>query len=142
MTREELNVVREIKKELRSARERADNLRGQRGNLMRELNGMPHLKSLYSRVEELAIKIIDVEEEIATLERKMLSAQDRLTEKIFTTVSDARLQQIFFMRYVQCFSFRAVAAEMNYSLSRVFKLHDDYFEKVNASKHAETPENA
>ena len=95
-------------------------------NLVPILDGMPHSKEAKSRVERIALEIIEDECELTALWSEYELAQARLTDKILLEVSDPVIQTLLVLRYVECYSFRETARRINYSLRQVFRLHEEY----------------
>ncbi|MBE8950721.1 MAG: hypothetical protein SR3Q1_09020 [Quinella sp. 3Q1] len=135
MTAEQLGEVRRLKAQLEDAEAELDYLRG----LTSRLKNMPRSLKVHSRVEELAIKRVDGEKILAKLREALDEAHDELTEKILSAPLSNLARQILLLRYVDCLSFRKIARVTNYSLTSIFRIHDEILERL---KHPETPWNA
>ena len=126
MTLEELNSCRAIKIRISTVSNHLAGLRVSAENLVPILDGMPHSKEAKSRVERIALEIIEDECELTALRSEYELAQARLTDKILLEVSDPVIQTLLVLRYVECYSFRETARRINYSLRQVFRLHEEY----------------
>lgn len=135
MTAEQLGEVRRLKAQLEDAEAELDYLRG----LTSRLKNMPRSLKVHSRVEELAIKRVDGEKILGKLREALDEAHDELTEKILSAPLSNLARQILLLRYVDCLSFRKIARVTNYSLTSIFRIHDEILERL---KHPETLWNA
>ena len=126
MTLEELNSCRALKIQIGTVTNHLSGLKLSAENLVPILDGMPHSKEAKSRVERIALEIIEDECELTALRSEYELAQARLTDKILLEVSDPVIQTLLVLRYVECYSFRETARRINYSLRQVFRLHEEY----------------
>ena len=126
MTLEDLNSCRALQIRIGTVTNHLAGLRLSAENLVPILDGMPHSKEAKSRVERIALEIIEDECELTALRSEYELAQARLTDKILLEVSDPVIQTLLVLRYVECYSFRETARRINYSLRQVFRLHEEY----------------
>ena len=126
MTLEDLNSCRALQIRIGTVTNHLAGLRLSAENLVPILDGMPHSKEAKSRVERIALEIIEDECELTALRSEYELAQARLTDKILLEVSDPVIQTLLVLRYVECYSFRETARRINYSLQQVFRLHEEY----------------
>lgn len=124
MTDKELNAVRDLHNKIRDLERHLQALRRSAQNIVPVIDGLPHSSDVKSRVEKLALKIVEDECELSDLrEQFAISALD-LTEQI--NRSDQLNQQeksILLMRYVACMNFQDIWLEMQISDNRAFYLH-------------------
>ena len=57
-------------------------------------DNMPHSQSVKSRVEELAIKILEVDAELDKVREQIIQAEINLTEQIISKVDNPALRQM------------------------------------------------
>lgn len=126
MTLEDLNSCRALQIRIGTVTNHLAGLRLSAENLVPILDGMPHSKEAKSRVERIALEIIEDECELTALRSEYELAQARLTDKILLEVSDPVIQTLLVLRYVECYSFRETARRINYSLRQVFRLHETF----------------
>ena len=123
MTAKELNSVRELNKIIRDLERHLQILLISEQNLTPVINGLPHATELKSRVEKIALKIVDDERELASLREQLPQEQSRLADIITREVSAPSLQTLLILRYVACLPFKEIARRMNFTLRHVFRLH-------------------
>ena len=126
MTEKELNIVRELKKQIRDLERHLQALRLSAENLVPILDGLPHSTEAKSRVEKLALMIVSDERELTFLNETLLIARAELLDKILREVDEPALQTLLVLRYVECFSFKETARRMRYGLRHIFKLHEKF----------------
>lgn len=126
MTLEDLNSCRALQIQIGTVTNHLAGLRMSAANLVPILDGMPHSKEAKSRVERIALEIIEDECELTALQSEYELAKARLTDKILLEVSDPVIQTLLVLRYVECCSFRETARRINYSLRQVFRLHETF----------------
>lgn len=143
MTEQELNSVRELKKRIAILEKKLNGLRMLAQHLTPVLDGLPHATSSASKVENVAIKILDAERELETLRAELSQVKDWLTQKILDVTDEPALQTLLILHYVKCFSFRETARLMHYTLRQVFRKHSNFFAKMsppcNTLQHLATP---
>ena len=84
---------------------------------------MPLAQSVSKPTENLAVKILALEEEITRLQEEIIGAKAELAIQILDTISDSAVAQILIRKYVRQETFQRIAMEMRYSLRHVFRLH-------------------
>lgn len=124
MTFEELNKVRVIHSELTRA---ARNLEvWKRASTLRtpSIDGLSKSKSTISSVERIALKVVEAERRVATLQENLSLAIPILEKKICAEFNNSRVQTLLLFRYVECMFFRDIAEIMHYSEKHIYRLHD------------------
>lgn len=124
MTDKELNAVRDLRNKIRDLTSHLQALRLSAQNIVPVIDGLPHSDSVKSRVEKLALKIIEHERELSDLSRQFAISALNLEERI--NRADQLNQQektILLMRYVACMRFQDIWIEMQISDNRAFYLH-------------------
>lgn len=124
MTDKELNVVRDLRNKIRDLTSHLQALRLSAQNIVPVIDGLPHSDVVKSRVEKLALKIIEHERELSDLSRQFATSALDLTDRI--NRADQLNQQektILLMRYVACMNFQDIWIEMQISDNRAFYLH-------------------
>lgn len=134
----ELNVVRELVQKLKREEQRLQALRTNAENIVPILDGLPHAKTAQSKVERLALKIIESENLVEELQAEILRAKTKLIDFILERVEEPNSQTLLVLRYVECLSFRETARRMHYCLRNIFLLHDDAKEFLHKAEHSET----
>ena len=132
MTEQELNSVRDLKKRIRDLETRLQTLRLSAENLVPILDGLPHSTEAKSRVEKLALEIVEKESELTALREQIILDKSRLADLILREVKDPALQTLLILRYVECLSFRETARRMSYSLRHVFNVHERFLKSAYA----------
>ncbi len=118
----ELKSVYQLNKQAKILEEKVSGLKDARSNLVPTLNGLPKSHSAGSKVEDLTIKILALEEELTTLREQIVTSSVELAAAITERVSSAA-SRILIARYVGCSSWRKIIAEAHYSPQHVFRLH-------------------
>ena len=126
MTEKELNSVRELKKQIRILEQHLQALRLSAENLVPILDGLPHSSEAKSRVEKIALMIIEDERELETLRKQIISAKSELLDKILREIEEPTLQALTALRYVECLSYKEAARRMTFTLRHVFRLHEKF----------------
>ncbi|MBQ3442229.1 MAG: hypothetical protein IJG33_03175 [Selenomonadaceae bacterium] len=124
MTEQELNSVRELKKRIHVLEKHLQALRLSAENIVPVLDGLPHSTEAKSRVEKIALMIVEDERELTALNEKILLAKSELVDKILCQVDEPTLQTLLILRYVECLSFKETARRMHFTLRHIFKLHE------------------
>ncbi len=130
MTREELNKVREMNRDLKDAERSLELLRLSIAAKVPVRDGMPKAMSTDSRVEIVTIRIIDLEKEIDEIKAEMIGAMKDLEVKIKKAIVDRTARKLFILRYVDCMYFRDIAFALGYSEAHIYYLHDKFIEKL------------
>ena len=76
-----------------------------------------------SRVEKLALKLVEAEQKLVKLREQLILARLRLTELILGEIDRADVQRVVYLRYVDCLSYAKIAKQMGFSVRHVFRLH-------------------
>lgn len=130
MTEQELNSVRELKKRIHVLEKHLQALRLSAENIVPVLDGLPHSTEAKSRVEKIALMIIQDERELTALNEKILLAKSELVDKILCQVDEPTLQTLLILRYVECLSFKETARRMHFTLRHLYRLHKKIFKNV------------
>lgn len=127
MTERELNGVRELNKKIRDIQCHLQALRISAENLVPILDGLPHSSEAKSRVEKIALMIVEDERELTALNETKLLAKSKLVDKILREVDEPTLQTLLVLRYVECLSFKEAARRMRITLRHLYRLHKKIF---------------
>ena len=130
MTEKELNSVRELNKQIRRQEQHLQALRLSAENLVPILDGLPHSNEAKSRVEKIALMIIENERELENLRAQLDRASEDLPARIHDEVSDVQERTVLLLRYVACMRFRDIAFQLERSEARVFQIHHDVLKKI------------
>ena len=148
MTFEELNIVREIKKQIADESQRLEGLkdfalsitpqfsretyRDEKNKLQSFtcLNVLPKGNSTDSRVEKIAVLIADTEKNISDLKIQLEKETPLLIKKIQAEFPDGIEQRILINRYVVGKSFREISHIMKYSLRQIFYIHERILKRL------------
>ena len=130
MTEEKLNEVRELREKLRAALSQVRALRESLINLTVELDGMPHAHSNRSRVEQMALLIVEGEREVDAIQAKIDATGAALAREIKNSPLSSQEKEIFILRYVGCVAFREIKAKLHLSEQRLFYLHRNALKKL------------
>ena len=117
-------TVRELVKKIKETERRLEILRMAATNLVPIIDGMPHATFSQSRVEKIALKTVEAEQELTKLYAEQEPTKAKLADKIIGMTDNTEFQTLLVLRYVECLSFREISRRIHYSLSRVFDLHD------------------
>ncbi|MBR6888699.1 MAG: hypothetical protein IKN16_09680 [Selenomonadaceae bacterium] len=126
MTEQELNSVRELKKRIRDLEKHLQALRLSAENIVPVLDGLPHSTEVKSRVEKIALRLVESERELTTLNEKLMLAKVHLLDKILRQVDEPALQTLLVLRYVECLSFKETARRMRITLRHLYRLHKKF----------------
>lgn len=130
MTQAELNKVRNLRDEVDAEKQRLATLRLAVQNLSPVLDGMPHTPTQSSRVEKLAVLILDSEHDLDELLVCFEDACVELSRKLKTAPLDPIEHKILVLRYVACMSFTEIEDAVNLSEARVFYWHRQAVQKL------------
>ena len=119
MTEKDLNCVRELNKSIRDRERHLYKLRLSVENLTPILDGLPHASEAKSRVERLALNIVEVERDLDSLREQFQQEQSRLVNIIMREVDEPILQTLLILRYVECLSFNEIARRLQFSLRSI-----------------------
>lgn len=126
MTKEELCSVRELQKKIRTHEQRLEALRMSAKNIVPILDGLPHATEAKSKVEKIALRIVEVERELEELRGQLVQSKSGLADKIMREVEAPEVQTLLILRYVDCCPYKEIARRMRYALRHVFKLHERF----------------
>ena len=126
MTEKELNSVRELKKRIRDVERHLQALRLSAENLVPILDGLPHSTEAKSRVEKIALMIVEHERELETLREQIILAKSELLDKVLIEIEEPTLQALAALRYVECLSYKETARRMMITLRHAFRLHEKF----------------
>lgn len=124
MTVSEINKARELSKRIRELERQMSALILSRDNIVPVLDGMPHATEVKSKVERLAVRIVESERELEGLRSEFEQEKTRIANAVMLAFDVPTEQSLLLLRYVSCLSFREIARRMHYGLRYVFKLHD------------------
>ena len=130
MTEKALNSVRELNKQIRRLEQHLQALRLSAENLVPILDGLPHYNEAKSRVEKIALMIIECERELENLRAQLDRASEELPARIHDEVPDVQERTVLLLRYVACMRFRDIAFQLERSEARVFQIHHDVLKKI------------
>ena len=133
MTISELNAVRNLYERKRDVEWHLADLRQAAENLVPERDGMPHGTTVSSRVEGLALKIVELGKEIIALCEQMNVAAARLSDALQELLHGEELR-IMTLRYVACKRWLEIFTELKISDARGFHIHRIALKKVKQSK--------
>lgn len=86
-----------------------------------KIDGLPHCRQLGSRVETVAQKVVDAEEELARLKSECDELAAKLFDEIQRRINKPTTVLILTLRFVEGLSFRKIARRVNYTLRQVFR---------------------
>ena len=130
MTAQELNQVRDLSKRIRDLENLLATLRKRAEDIVPAREGMPQSTDIHSKVESLALKIVEKTIELESLHEQILSATATLTESICLQITDPNQRAVLLFRYVHCMTFRDIGFQLDKSDATVFRLHHDALEKM------------
>lgn len=130
MTEKELNSVRDLNKQIRDLENHLATMRKRAEDITQTLDGMPHATTIQSKIENLALKIVEGGKELEILHQQIISATARLTEKICREVTDPQERTVVILRYVSCMHFRDIGFQLGKSDATIFRIHHDALTKL------------
>lgn len=131
---EVLNSVRKLKVKIADLERHLQALRLSAENLVPILDGMPRATDIRSRVETISVKILTEEQNINDLREELVKAKVKLLRRILDEISDPLIQTLLVLRYVECLSFRKIAARMHYTLRQIFRLHENFLKTCHSGE--------
>ena len=129
MTEQDLNRVRDLHKRIRDLENLLATLRKRAGDIVPAREGLPQSSDIHSKVESLALKIVEKTIELESLHEQILEATATLTKAICVRVPDPSQCAVLLFRYVHCLHFRDIGFQTGYSDRKVFTLHRDGVDK-------------
>lgn len=130
MTEQELNRVRDLHKRIRDLENLLATLRKRAGDIVPAREGLPHSTDIHSKVESLALKIVEKTIELDLLHKQILTATAALTESICRHISEPNQRAVMLLRYVHCLHFRDISFRLDKSDATVYRLHHDAAQKM------------
>ena len=131
MTEEELNSARDLQKRIRDIEWRLlPMLRADADNLVPILDGLPHGTDIKSRVENIAVKIYDTEQELIRLHEEFLKTALGIDDKINKSDLDALEKAVLNLRYVACLRFLDIQEHLQISDATTFYVHRTARKKI------------
>ena len=127
---EELNEVRRLKRIIRDTERILEALKRAVLPKVPVCNGMPKSKPADSVIERLTVRIVDTENEIATLHQKVAETAAELERKIKSEVEGKTARTILILRYVDCMNFRDIGFALGYSETHIYFLHRKICKKI------------
>lgn len=118
-----LSTVQELKAEIEQEQSRLESLRASSTIITTRLDGLPRPTSQSSRVEGLAVAVIDSERRISELADEYAAASIQLLDEIYSRIKNSAARAVLFERYVLCKQFAEIATELGYSEANVYRLH-------------------
>ncbi|MBR4152592.1 MAG: hypothetical protein IKT98_06485 [Selenomonadaceae bacterium] len=132
MTTLELNKARDLKQEARRKAGQIEKLRGALKGIVPERDGQPRGNVLTSKIEELTIKIIDLDNELEELETALSAAQLEIASAISAAETTDEEFNVLYLRYVFCNNFLDIQYKLDMSDARCFYLHRQGLKKLKA----------
>ena len=130
MTEQDLNRVRDLHKKIRDLEKLLATLRSRAEDISPARDGLPKPTDIQSKVENLALKIVEKSIELDSLHEEILNATIVLTEAICLHISDPVQRAVMLLRYVHCLHFRDIGFKLNKSDATIFRLHHEATEKM------------
>lgn len=124
MTKQELCIVRGLKKKQRDFEKHLQELKVAAENIVPVIDGLPRAKNAKSRVERIALDILECERELLEICGLVVTAQEELADKILAEITSPSLFTFAVLRYVECLSFKDCAHRMRITLRHAFRLDE------------------
>lgn len=128
VTRKELSQLYWLKKEIERESRRVEELEALATGCTAGASGMPGSGGLSDKTA-IAVQIADCKTLIETKRRELVTEYNRLLHYI-KDVDDAYIRNILKYRYIECLTWRQVAARMGGTASAVRMAHNRFFEKM------------
>lgn len=129
LTAAELYEVRDLQKILGNELDRRRQLEAAITTLT-HFDGLPRPRNFGSRVERLALLLIEVTETLRDLRERIINAAVKLTEFLIRADLTADEREVLTLRYVTGLSFREISCRTNLSIGHVFKTHRRAFKRI------------
>ena len=128
--KEYMSRAYEISKRLNSRIRRLEYLRSQVGSSNREITGIPKRSpSSTSQMEELTVRILDLELAIEQDEKSLASARSEITTAI-NSLNNENLSTILQMRYLDYMRWEDIMASLGYCRSYLYELHGRALKRI------------
>lgn len=124
MTKQELYIVRGLKKKQRDLEKRLQELKVAAENIVPVIDGLPRAKNAKSRVERIALDILSCEKELVEICGLVVTAQEELADKILFEITSPSLFTFAVLRYIECLSFEEISQRMKITLRHAFRLDE------------------
>lgn len=124
MKKEELNRVRDLLKRQRELEKYLAELKVAAENIVPIVDGLPHAKTAKSRVEKIALDILQCERDLVEICGLIVTAQAELADKITAEIKRPALFTFAVLRYVEGLSFKETARRMLITLRHAFRLDE------------------
>ncbi|MBR0061413.1 MAG: hypothetical protein IJP68_08025 [Selenomonadaceae bacterium] len=118
----ELDSVFQMNRQAKILEEKISGLKDAQKHLTPTIDGLPKSRRVGSKVEDLSVAIMTLEDELATLREQIVTSSVELATLITSKVP-APAARILLARYIGCQSFKKIIAEEHYSAAHVFSLH-------------------
>lgn len=121
--KEYMSRAYEINRRLNSRRRRLEYLKSRIGSTNQNMDGMPKASPpSSSHMEELAVRILDIERSIEQDEQALADARSEISESI-KGINNENLCTILQMRYLDYMQWEDIMASMDYCRSYLYELH-------------------
>lgn len=117
-----LSAVQDLERKIEITRSQLETLRTVATNITSKLGGLPRAKAQTSKVEAVAVRIVDVENQLAELCDELADKSFLLADEIYRRVKGVACT-VLFERYVMCKTFAQIATDMNYSEASIYYFH-------------------
>ena len=130
MTKEELNQIYYLEKEIEMWRKALNRLQSRSLLPSQEITGMPFGTGTSDKVGNHAVTEVDIEDKIKALQKKAIEEQYKVLEYI-ETIDDSLMKQIIYHRHVLCMKWNEVAKALESSNSpdNLRIMHDRFLEE-------------
>lgn len=120
-----------ISNRLKARRQRLEYLKSKVGTIKHDLDGMPKSSpSSTSQMEELTVRILDLELAIDQNEKDLSSARAEITAAI-NSLNNENLITILQMRYLDYMCWEDIMASLDYCRSYLYELHGRALKMIN-----------
>lgn len=124
MTRDELNSVNSISREIRQEENRLAMLNDWLMRITNEIDGLPHEQGYKrSSIEELTSQKIDCERKIESLKSQCAESRAKVIKKIDAKIKHNDQKAVLVERYGFCEAFKKIAEKLHMSENNIFCLH-------------------
>ena len=122
MTRYDLEIIWRLRKKFSLLEEELKALREAAENISPVIDGLPKSKNATSKVENLSVKILDIEEKFAETAEKLIEMTGEFS-KFFERELPDEIACIFILRYVACRTWREIAQGYRRTLKWSYSAH-------------------
>lgn len=120
--KEYLKQYRRITEQIRQLDNDVAELMEERSSIQIRTDGMPGGNEVAKRVEELAIRIVDLEKQNLAKRNELLSKREEVRQ-IILAVPNAKLSKLLDLRYVHGKTWEEIADEIETATRHVYRLH-------------------